>query len=72
VIALAQAVKTLREQLEIANGRADRAEGRTDELFLALADARTAALISGSEAAALRAQLAMLASGRPWWRRWFR
>jgi len=70
--ALAQAVKTLSDQLEIANGRAGRAEGRIDELLLALADARTAALISANDAAALRTQLALLTDRRPWWRRWVR
>jgi hypothetical protein len=62
---LAQAVETLREQLGIANRR-------IDELLLALADARTAALISGCEAATLRTQLALLTERRPWWRRWLR
>jgi hypothetical protein len=70
--ALAEAVKTLRDQLDITNGRADRAEARINELLLALADARTAALISGCEAAALRSQLALLTDRRPWWRKWFR
>ena len=60
----------LREQLERERGRADRAERRVDELQAALAeerlridnlhaelaDARTATMIAGSEAAALRAQ----------------
>jgi hypothetical protein len=41
-------------------------------LLVALADARTAAMISSNEAAALRAQLALLTGRRPWWRRWFR
>ena len=31
-----------------------------------------AAMISGSEAAALRARLELLTERRPWWRRWFR
>ena len=35
-----------------------------------LADARTAAMITGCEAAALRTCLDQLRS-RPWWRRWF-
>jgi outer membrane murein-binding lipoprotein Lpp len=38
--ALAEAVKTLRDQLEIANGRADRAESRIDELQAALTEER--------------------------------
>jgi hypothetical protein len=47
---------------------------RIDGLYTELADARTAALISGSEAAALRTRLALLTDERrrPWWRRWFR
>ena len=43
-----------------------------DGLFTDLADARTAAMISGSEAAALRAENALLRERRPWWRRWLR
>ena len=61
--ALAGAVEALRGQLEIANGRAERAELRIEELqrridglHSDLADARTAGMISGSEAAALRTQ----------------
>jgi hypothetical protein len=41
-----------------------------EELLAALADARTAAMISGSEAAALRARIELLTERRPWWRRW--
>jgi hypothetical protein len=56
----------LREDLGIANGR-------IDELLVALADARTAAMISGNEAAGLRARLELLNAPRvSWWRRWFR
>ena len=62
---LSQAVEFLHEDLGIANRR-------IDELLVALADARTAAMISSNEAAALRAQLALLTGRRPWWRRWFR
>jgi chromosome segregation ATPase len=43
-----------------------------DTLYGDLADARTAVMISGSEAAALRSQLALLRERRPWWRRWLR
>ena len=43
-----------------------------DTLYVDLADARTAVMISGSEAAALRSQLALLRERRPWWRRWLR
>jgi hypothetical protein len=48
--ALEQAIEALREQLGIANGRADRAEQRVDELLFALADARTAVMITSGEA----------------------
>ena len=62
---LSQAVEMLREDLGIANRR-------IDELLVSLADARTAAMISGSEAAALRTRLELLTAPRvPWWRRWF-
>lgn len=43
-----------------------------DTLYVDLADARTAVMISGSEAAALRSQLALPRERRPWWRRWLR
>jgi len=48
--------------------------GASDELLVALADVRTAAMITGCEAAALRTRLALLTdqSRRPWWRRWLR
>lgn len=62
---LSQAAEMLREDLGIANRR-------IDELLAALADARTAAMISGYEAAALRTRLELLTGQRPWWRRWFR
>jgi hypothetical protein len=84
---LSQAVEMLREDVERERYRADRAERqveverqlieegrkRVDGLLIELADARTAAMISGSEAAALRAQVAALTgpARRPWWRRWF-
>jgi hypothetical protein len=44
---------------------------RRQPLLAALADARTLPMISGSEAAALRAENALL-KARPWWRKWFR
>ena len=76
---LSQAVEMLSEDVEHARDRADRAEGqveegrnRIDKLLIELADARTAAMISGCEAAVLRTQLAMLTERRPWWRRWLR
>jgi hypothetical protein len=76
----------LREDVGHERDRADQAERRIDELQTLLteerrrigglhsdlADARTAAMISGSEAAALRARLELLTERRPWWRRWFR
>jgi predicted RNase H-like nuclease (RuvC/YqgF family) len=82
---LSQTVEMLREDVGHERDRADQAERRIDELLhdLAeerrridglhtdLADARTAAMISGSEAAALRSRLD-LTDRRPWWRRWFR
>jgi predicted RNase H-like nuclease (RuvC/YqgF family) len=45
---------------------------RIDGLHTDLADARTAAMISGCEAAVLRTRLDLLTERRPWWRRWFR
>jgi uncharacterized coiled-coil DUF342 family protein len=47
---------------------------RIDGLQTDFADARTAAMITGREAAALRARLALLTDERrrPLWRRWFR
>jgi hypothetical protein len=45
---------------------------RIDGLYTDLADARTAALISGCEAAVLRTRLELLTDRRPWWRRWVR
>ena len=47
---------------------------RIDGLQTDFADARTAAMITGCEAAALRARLALQTDERrcPWWRRWFR
>jgi hypothetical protein len=45
---------------------------RIDGLYTDLADVRTAAMISGADAAALRTRLALLTDRRPWWRRWFR
>ena len=63
---LSQAVEMLGEDLGIANRR-------IDDLLTALSDARTAAMISSNEAAALRAQLELLTGPRrPWWRRWWR
>jgi predicted nucleic acid-binding Zn-ribbon protein len=46
--------------------------GRIDGLYAELGDARTAAMISGCEAAVLRTRLELLTERRPWWRRWFR
>ena len=83
---LSQAVEMLREDVEHARDRADRAEGqveverrlveqarkRVDGLLFELAEARIAAMISGCEAAVLRTELATLTERRPWWRRRFR
>ena len=83
---LSQAVEMLRGDVDRERDRADRAERqvedggkridelqrRVDGLYSELADARTAAVISGADAAALRTQLALLTERRPWWRRWFR
>ena len=76
---LSQAIEMLREDIDRERDRADRAEWqvedgcqRIDELQASLADARTAAMISGGEAAALRTRLDLLTAWRPWWRRWFR
>ena len=73
-------IQTLSQaDVEHERDRADRAErqveegrNRIDKLLIELADARTAAMISGCEAAVLRTQLAMLTERRPWWRRWLR
>jgi hypothetical protein len=61
--AMAQAVDSLREQLVIANGRAERAERQADqerslleELRARIADAVAAERIAAGEAAGLRAQ----------------
>ena len=45
---------------------------RVDGLYIDLADARAAAMISGADAAALRAQPEIPTDRRPWWRQWFR
>jgi hypothetical protein len=66
-----------RERAEQAERRADEllslfAEGQRQigDLYGALADARTAAMIGSNEASALRTTLDELRA-RPWWRRWF-
>jgi len=71
---LSQAVEMLREDVGHERDRADQAERRIDELLHDLADARTAAMITGCEAAALRSRLENLTDqrARPWWRRWLR
>jgi hypothetical protein len=82
---LSQAVEFLHEDLASERERVEQAERRADELLAlfaegqrqigdlygALADARTAAMISSNEASALRATLDELRA-RPWWKRWFR
>jgi hypothetical protein len=57
---LSQAVEMLREDVGHERDRADQAERRIDELLHELADARTAAMITGCEAAALRSRLEIL------------
>ena len=83
---LSQAVEMLREDVGHERDRAEQAERRIDELtedrrrdaeerrqlLTDLADARTAAMITGCEAAALRTKLALVTERRPWWRKWFR
>ena len=70
-------------QSEEGSKRIDELQRRIDELqashaderrriYTDLADARTAAMITGCEAAALRSRLDLLTNRRPWWRRWFR
>jgi hypothetical protein len=54
------------------NRQTEAERARVDQLLIDLADARTAAMITGCEAAALRSRLALLTDHRPWWRRWFR
>ena len=62
---LRQDVEMLRQDVERERDRGDRAERqaeeghkRIDELLSNLADARTAAMVSGADAAALRSQMA--------------
>ena len=69
---LAHAVEALSGQLGIANRRIDELQRQIGGLYAELADARTAAMITGCEAAALRSRLEVLTERRPWWRRWFR
>ena len=64
------AERQLETERQDAGRRIDELQRRIDGLHVDLADARTAAMISGSEAAALRAENALL-KARPWWRRWF-
>jgi len=66
-VTLSLAVDSLREQLAIANGRADRAERRIDELQDEVTRERC-------RAAALGRKLIEVLTGPrvPWWRRWFR
>jgi hypothetical protein len=55
---LESAVEALRDQLAIANGRAERAELQVDALYAALAEER-------------RRVIETLTARPPWWRRWF-
>ena len=65
------AERQLETERQDAGKRIDELQRGIDGLHTDLADARTAAMISGSEAAALRAENALL-KARPWWRRWWR
>jgi hypothetical protein len=59
-VTLTRGIESLREQLVIANARADRAERRIEELQAALSEER-------------RRVIEILTESRPaWWRRWFR
>ena len=64
-------IEAERQRVEDSRKRIDELQRRIDGLHADLADARTAAMISGSEAAALRCENALL-KARPWWRKWFR
>ena len=63
------AERQLETERQDAGRRIDELQRRIDGLHVDLADARTAAMISGSEAAALRSRLALMTERRPWWRR---
>ena len=65
------AERQLETERQDAGKRIDELQRGIDGLHTDLADARTAAMISGSEAAALRTKLALV-SRRAWWRKWFR
>jgi hypothetical protein len=83
---LSRAVDSLREQLGIANDRAERAERRINELQAALADERRRFDASETERRELSERLHRVLTHRrsgsvpavmrreqaPWWRRWFR
>jgi hypothetical protein len=68
------AERQLETERQDAGKRIDELQRRIDGLHVDLADARTAAMISSSEAAALRSRLEILTDrrARPWWRRWLR
>ena len=65
------AERQLETERQDAGKRIDELQRRIDGLYADLADAFTATMITGCEAAALRAENALLKT-RPWWRRWFR
>ena len=65
------AERQLETERQDAGKRIDELQRRIDGLYADLADAFTATMITGCEAAALRAENALL-KARPWWRRWFR
>jgi hypothetical protein len=65
-------IHDLRSRLDAAGEERQQLSDERRELLTALADARTAAMISSSDAAVLRIQLDLLTNRRPWWRGWFR
>jgi chromosome segregation ATPase len=65
---------SLGDERQAAHDRVAIERRRIDGLHTELADARTALVVTGNEAAALRTQVALLTgpARRPWWRWWFR
>jgi hypothetical protein len=63
---VAQAIETLREQLDIANQRTDRAELRAE------ADRARADVLQAALSEERRRVIEILTERRPWWRKWLR
>ena len=63
---MAQAIEALREQLGIANQRAESAELRAE------ADRARADVLQAALSEERRRVIEILTDRRPWWRRWFR